>query len=217
MGVPVNIEINPDIDPREYVFDIFFEVRAKNVDLIDDDDLRDFGSFDTGMEMMNNDNMTQLVYANMTVAKMAIHRSKGYELRYCHAQDVLKIYEYGQHYLHRWAAALTSGGNLNSQSVFDKVVGDLIVLDNFCMEVFEQAKMYDNHKLTSLEQRYGVNTGFDAVRNMFSSNRKSDVQAELDRKTSTRRKGFSDLFREIQIRRDPAFGSPNKIQLNGPH
>ena len=212
MGKPVNIEIDPTQPPDIYIFDIVFECKARNIDLISDEDIKDYGTFSTGMETMDIDNMTQMVSANLSIEKMATHRNKGYELRYCHAEDVLKIYEYTQHYLNRWVAIIGSGGSLNGSGA---PIDDLVTLDKFCSEVYEQAKFYDNVKLTSLEQRYGVNVGFNAIRSMFVGSDASDKENKLADTVAKHRKGFSELLREYQVRKDPSFGSINKSKLNG--
>lgn len=212
MGKAVNVEIDPNKDSSEYIFDVLFEVKVRNVDLISEQELKNYGSYSTGMELFDQDNMTQLVSANLSIAQMAEHRSKGYHLRYVHPRDVLKIYEFTQHHLNRWVSALTmTGGSLNGGGA---PLNDLMILDRYCSEVYEQAKFYDQAKLTSLEQRYGIHAGFGAIQKMFekSNTAKEDKLKEI---TVKHRKGFSDLFQEIQVKRNPVEFSPVKKSLNG--
>lgn len=199
MGVPVSVEIDPEQDSAIYIFDVFFECKVRSVDLLTEDELKNFGSFNTGMEMFNHDNMTQLVSANLSIAQIAEHLSKGFLLRYVHAQDVLKLYEFTQHHLNRWMSRL-SGTSLNGSGM---PVDDLIKLDLFCSSVYEQAKFYDMGKLTSLEQRYGVSFGFNAVREMFNSSNQAKV-AKLQETVGKHRKGYIDLLNEIKMKKELA-------------
>lgn len=211
MGTPVKIEIDPDQDSSIYVFDIVFECRVRNMDLISDEELRDYGSFSTGMEIMNNDNMTQLVAANLSITQMATHVSKGYSLRFIHAQDVLKIYEFTQHHLQRWASNLHNVSLNGAKAPLD----DLIILDTFCNVVYEQAKYYDQAKLTSLEQRFGTKLGFNAIKSMFNSSN-NDLVEKLEKQATQHRKGFSELFREVQMKKSLQLGNGiNMPKLNG--
>lgn len=211
MGKPVNLEINPDLDSAMYIFDVVFECKVRNMDLISDNDLRDFGSFSTGMELMDNDNMTQMSSANLSIAQITEHINKGYTLRYVHAQDVLKIYEFTQHHLQRWVGRI-GASSLNGAGI---PLDDLIKLDTFCTSVYEQAKYYDEAKLTSLEQRFGTNKGFGAIKRMFSGEQvKTDER--LDKLNTTHRKGFSELFRDIQMKKSMGLNEGiNMPNLNG--
>lgn len=211
MGVPVNLEINPDLDSSTYIFDVVFECKVRNADLISDNELREFGSFSTGMEMLDIDNMTQLVVANMSISAMAVHISKGYSLRYVHAQDVLKIYEFTQHHLQRWVGRLGSASLNGNGAPLD----DLIKLDVFCSDVYEQAKYYDQAKLTSLEQRFGTHQGFSAIKKMLSG--QNVINEEKTEKINTlHRKGFVELFKDIQMKKSMGFNDGlNMPSLNG--
>ena len=211
MGTPVNLEINPDLDSALYIFDVVFECKVRNMDLITDEDLRNFGSYSTGMELMDNDNMTQLISANLTIAQIAEHVSKGYLLRYSHAQDVLKIYEFTQHHLQRWVGRLGAASLNGAGAPLD----DLIKLDTFCSSVYEQAKYYDEAKLTSLELRFGSDKGFRAIKRMFSGEHSATIE-RLDKITTTHRKGFSELFREIQMKKSMGLNEGIRMpKLNG--
>lgn len=209
MGAPVNLEINPDVDSGSYIFDVVFECKTRNIDLITDEDLRNFGSYSTGMESMDRDNMTQLVSANLCIATMAEHFSKGYTLRYVHAQDVLKIYEFTQHHLNRWVSFL-GGTSLNGGGA---PIDDLIKLDLYCTSVYEQAKFYDEAKLTSIEQRFGNARSFGAIKGMFFG--EQDSRDEIERKITVHRKGFSELFREVQMKKSMGFEGIQMPHLNG--
>jgi hypothetical protein len=211
MGTPVNLEINPDLDSAMYIFDVLFECKVRNMDLIPDSELKEFGSFDTGMELMNRDNMTQMTSANLNIAQMTEHVSKGYTLRFVHDQDVLKIYEYTQHHLQRWVGHI-GATSLNGSGI---PLDDLIKLDTFCTGVYEQAKYYDEAKLTSIEQRFGTNNGFSAIKKMFSGDNSINTE-RLEKIGTTHRKGFSELFRDIQMKKSMGMGDGiNMPSLNG--
>lgn len=211
MGKPVNLEIDPDLDSVMYIFDVLFECKVRNMDLISDMELKDFGSFNTGMELMNKDNMTQLTSANLSIAQMTEHVSKGYLLRFVHDQDVLKIFEFTQHHLQRWVGRI-GASSLNGNGI---PLDDLIKLDTFCTGVYEQAKYYDEAKLTSIEQRFGTNNGFNAIKKMFSGENSINTE-RLEKIGTTHRKGFSELFREIQMKKSMGMGDGiNMPSLNG--
>ena len=211
MGKPVNLDIDPDLDSAMYIFDVVFECKVRNMDLISDSDLRDFGSYATGMELLDNDNMTQLVSANLNIAQMTEHVSKGYTLRFVHDQDTLKIYEFTQHHLQRWVGRI-GASSLNGGGI---PLEDLIKLDTFCTSVYEQAKYYDEAKLTSIEQRFGTNKGFNAIKKMFSGEQ-IVTDERLEKLGTTHRKGFSELFREIQMKKSMGINDGiNMPSLNG--
>ena len=211
MGKPVTLEIDPAVGSEVYVFDVFFECRVRNIDIISDADLKDFGSFSTGVPMLDMDNMTQMVSANMSISQLAEHTSKGYPLRFVHAEDVLKVYEYTQNHLNRWVVQLDKM-SLNGDSL---PIDDLIKLDVFCSEIYEQAKYYDNNKLTNIEKRFGQVVSFQNIKNMFTKVKENEKENKLAEISTKHRKGYADLFNEYLLRKDPSFGSVNSIRLNG--
>lgn len=210
MGSPVNIEIDPNNDSSVYIFDIVFECRARYVDLLSEEELKDFGSFHTGMIELDSHNMTQLVSANLSVAQMAEHVSKNYTLRFVYPQDVLKMYEYTENHLNRWMAKL-SQMSLNGEGA---PLDDLIKLDNFCSMVYEQAKFYDKPKLDSLQQKYGSTRSFDYVMDILNS-APTNKESKLKETAAKHRRGYSELFYDMKMKKDSTNFNINQIRLNG--
>ena len=141
---------------------------------------------------------------------MAEHVSKGYALRFVHAVDVLRIYEFTQNHLQRWASSLGATSLNGSGAPLD----DLIKLDAFCSNVYEQAKYYDQVKLTSLEQRFGTTMGFNAIKNMFGGQDHVAVE-KMEKINTTHRRGFTELFKEIQMKKSMSLNGVNMPKLNG--
>jgi hypothetical protein len=195
MGKPVTLELNPDLPSTMYIFDVVFECKIRNVDLLSEDELRMFGTQDTGMDIFNEANTTQMVSANLTIAEMAKHHGRGNHFRYVFAQDTLKIYEFTQHHLTQWATHL-GGLSLNNAQV---PIEDLMLLDDYCSTVYEQAKFYDQAKLTSLEQRFGRDMNFSSIVDLFS-NQEEKQNVFIEKAQSRHRRGYMELFREFQMR-----------------
>jgi hypothetical protein len=196
------MEIDPDKDPMIYVFDILFDCKARLVDLTPEQDLKDYGHYMTGMQMMDEANMTQLVPCTLSCAQIAEHMSKGFHIRFVHDRDVLKMYEFTQNHLMRWAAAL----GYQSLNAAKAPIEELVKLDQFCSVIYEQAKFYDEPKLNSIEQRFGRQQSFGAILEMFNNSNGGGAaeQARIDNLVTKRRKGFSQLFEEYQMRNDPS-------------
>lgn len=197
----VNIEIDPNMDPVSYVFDIKFDCQARLVDLTSDEDLKDFGHYSTGMTMMDQANMTQMVPCLLSIAEIAKHMDRGFDIRWTHPSDVLKMYEYTQNLLIQWAAKIGNKG-LNDDAT---PIDDLLILDRFASIVYEQAKFYDEPKLNSLDQNFGRTMSFGAIIEMFGQHKVNRAN-EIETLTTKRRRGFSELFLEAQMRENPSMG-----------
>jgi hypothetical protein len=206
----VKIEIDPSIDPVSYIFDILFDCKARLVDLTPDEDLKDYGTYHTGMSMMDDANMTQLVPCCLSIAQIATHMDKGFEIRFTHPVDVLKMYEFAQNLLMKWANML---GN-QSLNADNAPIEDLLKLDRFTSVIYEQAKFYDAPKLTSIEQRFGNTMSFGSILSMFGQDKRNEA-ARLDTLKTSHRKGFSELFLEHQMRTDPSLGMEMGLDIFG--
>lgn len=198
----ITLEIIPENNPVVYIFDIKFDCKARLIDLTPEEDIKDFGHYQTGMPMMDDANMTQLVPCSLSISEIATHMDKGFHIRFVHSQDVLKMYEFTQNFLLQWVNQL----NAMSLNHATAPVNELIKLDRFCSTIYEQAKYYDEPKLNSLDQRFGTSMSFDSIRGMFGSGKK-DEQARLDNIGTKHRKGFSELLLEHQMRSDPSIGN----------
>lgn len=210
MGLPVKIELDPEKDSTIYIFDIVFECKARYVDLLSEEELKDYGSFHTGMEELDAHNMTQFISANLSIAQIAEHISKNFHIRFVHPEDVLKMYEFTEHHLNRWMGKISSL-SLNGDGA---PIDDLIKLDNFCSMVYEQAKFYNKPKLDSLSQKYGNNLGFDFIIDILNTN--SNIKDEKIRETAGRhRRGYSELLAEMKMRNSGLGFAPNQRRLNG--
>lgn len=210
MGSPVRIEIDPNLDSSVYIFDIVFECKARYVDLLSEEDLKDFGSFHTGMKELDTHNMTQLVSANLNIAQMAEHLSKNYTLRFVYPQDVLKMYEYTEHHLNRWMIKLNEM-SLNGEGA---PLDDLIKLDNFCSLVYEQAKFYDEPKLDSLQQKYGSTRSFDYVMNILNTT-SNNKDSKIKETAAKHRRGYSEMLLDMKMRKASVNFNVNQVRLNG--
>ena len=206
----VTIEIDPNQDPANYIFDIVFDCKARLVDLTPDEDLKDYGHYHTGMSMMDDANMTQMVPCYMSISQIAKHMDRGFDIRFTHPEDVLKMYEYAQNLLMRWAAML-GNQSLNASSTPTE---DLLKLDRFTSAIYEQAKFYDQPKLTSLEQRFGTGMSFGAIMDMFNKNNQKEAH-RIESLTTKHRRGYSELFLEHQMRTDPSMGMEMGLDIFG--
>lgn len=206
----VTTEINPALDPVCYIFDIMFECKARLVDLTPDEDLKDYGHYSTGMQMMDDANMVQMVPCYLSIQQIATHMAKGFVISFVHPTDVLKMYEFTQNFLMQWASQL---GN-QSLNAAKAPIDDLLKLDNFCTAIYDQAKYYDEPKLTSIEQRFGTGMSFGAVMAMFGQDKK-DANARIETLTTKRRRGFTELFLEHQMRNDPSMGQTTGLDIFG--
>lgn len=200
MGKPVTIELDPKYDSSSYVFDVTFECIVREIDTMSDNDIMMFGVLDTGIESFNQANATQKIKVNFTIEQMAVHRSKNNSLAIVHPSDALKIYEFTQNHLQKWAQRLGTANMNGTRAPLE----DLIMLDTFCNEIYEQAKYYDSTKVDSIERAFG--RGMFSIREMLTAPKSPN--SVIEQKNAQRRNGFADLFRDFAMKKNP-FVSPN--------
>lgn len=198
MGSPVNIVLDKDKPSDTYIFDIKFECVVRYIDSLSENDIKNFGVFDTGIDEANDSNNTQRIKVLFSIAQMADHRAKGFFLAIAHPVDAVKIYEFTQNHLQVWANHISRGGLNGIKAPFD----DLQKLDMFCSEIYEQAKFFDVQVVSSIERMF-KGTSFSSIQNMFSA--KPKEQDRIEELSARRRPGFSELFKEVSIKNNPAY------------
>lgn len=122
-------------DTSKLIFEARFQCRVRSIDLVSEDEMRNWGSYTTLDRDIDHALMDDRTMVAWPIERMAEHHAKGLPISIVRYKDTEIIYDYVTRHLEAWKRILHTGINIG-----DAPIDDLMKLDRFASSIYDHAK-----------------------------------------------------------------------------